>query len=144
MNIFNFLTFSFYLLSILTLSYLTIKSNIQKKKILAMYIQVELDKHIIYQKLEELSKELSTRELSETDGFVKFISQSRDWAFEYIEEVQKALVEFDKEVSPQLKWANTYGTLDGETVHTNTIKIISEAYDKLKSVLPENTETPNN
>ena len=109
-----------------------------------MYIQVELDKHIIYQKLEELSKELSTRELSETDGFVKFISQSRDWAFEYIEEVQKALVEFDKEVSPQLKWANTDGTLDGETVHTNTIKIISEAYDKLKSVLPENTETPNN
>ena len=111
---------------------------------LALYIQSEMDKYLLVQKLEQVSKELSTRELSETDGFVKFISQSRDWAFEYIEEVQKALVEFDKEVSPQLKWANTYGTLDGETVHTNTIKIISEAYDKLKSVLPENTETPNN
>lgn len=96
------------------------------------------------QKIEELQKELSSKELSETDGFIKFISQSRDWAFEYIEQVQKVLEEFDKEVAPQLEWANTYGRLGGETVHTNTVKVISEAYDKLKSVLPENTETPNN
>ena len=86
----------------------------------------------------------SVRELSESDGFVKFISQSRDWAFDYIEEVQKVLAEFDEEVGPQLQWANTYGSVTGETVHTNTIKVISEAYDKLKSVLPKNNETPNN
>ena len=96
--------------------------------------------------LRNLSKQtqFSTKELSETDGFVKFISQSRDWAFQYIEEVQTALSEFDKSVDPLLKWAMRFGILNGETAHTKILSEISEAYDKLKSVLPENTETPNN
>jgi hypothetical protein len=129
---------------IFVLLYVVIKSNIQKKKILSLYIQSEMYKHMLGQKIEELQKELSTKELSETDGFVKFISQSRDWAFQYIEEVQTALSEFDKTVDPLLKWAMRFGILNGETAHTKILSEISEAYDKLKSVLPENTETPNN
>ena len=144
MNILDITLFSVYIVSILTLLYFFIKTNIQKRRLLAVYIQVEMDKYLIAQKLEEVSKELSAKELAETDGFVKFISQSRDWAFEYIEEVQKALTEFDKEVSPKLEWANTFGKLAGETVHTDTIKTISEAYDKLKTVLPKDNQTPNN
>jgi len=54
------------------------------------------------------------------------------------------LAEFDEEVAPQLEWANNYGNLAGDTVHTETITKISEAYNKLKSVLPKNDETPNN
>jgi hypothetical protein len=144
MNILDITLFSVYIVSILTLLYFFIKTNIQKRRLLALYVQVEMDKYLIVQKLEEVSKELSAKELAETDGFVKFISQSRDWAFEYIEEVQKALNEFDKEVSPKLEWANTFGKLAGETVHTETIKTISEAYDKLKTVLPKDNQTPNN
>jgi hypothetical protein len=144
MDLLNLVLFSTSLVTIFILLYLIIKSNLNKRKILALYIQSEMHKHMLGQKIEELQKELSTKELSETDGFVKFISQSRDWAFEYIEEVQKALTEFDKEVAPQLEWANTYGRLAGDTVHTNTVNIVSEAYKKLKAVLPENTETPNN
>lgn len=144
MNIFNLLIFSFYLLSTVVLLSLVARLVLQKRKLIAVYIQNEFDKHVLNERLNELSKQLATRELSETDGFIKFISTSRDWAFEYIEEVQKALIEFDKDISPALEWANTYGRLSGETVHTETIAKISEAYDKLKSVLPENTETPNN
>jgi hypothetical protein len=108
------------------------------------YMQQLADNFLLRKEVEKLYQEAENKKLEETDGFVKFISQSRDWAFEYIEEVQKALAEFDKEIAPQLEWANTYGRLAGETVHTNTIKIVSEAYDKLKTVLPQNTETPNN
>jgi len=144
MDLLNLVLFSISLVTIFILLYLVIKSNLNKRKILALYIQSEMHKHMLGQKIEELQRELSSKELSETDGFVKFISQSRDWAFEYIEEVQKALTEFDKEVAPQLDWANTYGKLAGDTVHTNTVNIVSEAYKKLKAVLPENTETPNN
>ena len=144
MNLINIISFSLLLFFTLIFVYLVIKLNIQKRKLIGLYIQSEMYKHLLNQKLDELFKEFSARQLSETDGFVKFISQSRDWAFEYIEEVQKALVEFDKEVAPQLEWANTFGKVGGDTVHTNTIKTISEAYNKLKSVLPENTETPNN
>ena len=144
MDILNLILFSTSLVLILVLLYLVVKSNINKRKMLALYIQSEMQKHMLGQKIEELQKELSSKELSETDGFVKFISQSRDWAFEYIEEVQKALIEFDNEVAAQLEWATTYGRLSGDTVHTNTVNIVSEAYKKLKSVLPENNETPNN
>jgi len=144
MDLLNLVLFGVALFIIFVLLYLIVKLNIQKKKILSLYIQSEMHKHMLGQKIEELQKELSTKELSETDGFVKFISQSRDWAFQYIEEVQTSLSEFDKTVDPLLKWAMRFGILNGETAHTKILSEISEAYDKLKSVLPENTETPNN
>jgi len=144
MNLINFILFLVFLISTLSFIYLIIKTNVEKRKLIGIYIQSEMDKHFLNEKINELYKELSARELSESDGFVKFISQSRDWAFEYIEEVQKALAEFDKEVAPRLEWANTYGRVAGDTVHTETITKISEAYNKLKLVLPENNETPNN
>jgi biopolymer transport protein ExbB/TolQ len=144
MDLLNLALFSTASVLIFVLAYFLIRSNIQKRKILSFYIQSEMHKHMLGQRIEELQKELSTKELSETDGFVKFISQSRDWAFQYIEEVQKALTEFDEVVDPLLKWAMRFGILNGETAHTKILREISEAYDKLKSVLPENTETPNN
>jgi hypothetical protein len=108
------------------------------------YMQQLADNFLLQKEVERLHQEVENKKLEQTDGFLKFVSESRDWAFEYIEQVQKALVEFDEEIAPQLQWATTYGTLTGDTVHTNTINTISEAYKKLKSVLPENTETPNN
>jgi len=144
MDLLNLALFITSVVAIVTLLFLVIRLNIQKRKILSLYIQSEMHKHMLGQKIEELQKELSTKELSETDGFIKFISQSRDWAFEYIEEVQKVLAEFDEQIAPELQWANTFGQVLGDSAHTVVLKRISEAYDKLKSVLPENTETPNN
>lgn len=135
MEILDLVLFSTSLVSILILLYLIVKSNINKRKIFALYIQSEMHKHMLGQKIDDLQKELSSKELSETDGFIKFISQSRDWAFEYIEEVQKALSEFDEEVSPKFKSAKDSNKL---------LKEISLAYDKLKTVLPKDNQTPNN
>ena len=109
-----------------------------------MLIQSELDKALMSKEIQRLMTENSTKELLESDGFMKFISDSRDWAFQYIEEVQNALAEFDKQIEPELKWFRSFGMVMGETAHTDILKRISEAYDKLKSVLPENNETPNN
>ncbi len=122
--------------------------NIKLKNLLNITIhfnmQLLVDNDSLNNRLKTALQEIENAKLVDSDGFLKFISDSRDWAFAYIEEVQKALAEFDEEVGPQLQWAMTYGNLAGPTVHSNTIKIISEAYDKLKSVLPENNETPNN
>jgi len=109
-----------------------------------LHMQLLIDYSVLENRLKDALKEIENNKLTESDGFIKFISDSRDWAFEYIEEVQKALAEFDEEVAPQLEWANNYGNLAGDTVHTETITKISEAYNKLKSVLPKNDETPNN
>jgi effector-binding domain-containing protein len=144
MELVNLIVFLIYLASLLILAYFLVKNNINKRKLLALYIQGEMDRYALGKKIEELSNKLSTLELSESDGFIKFISQSRDWAFEYIEEVQSALAEFDNDITPALDWYKSFGMVLGESAHTDILKKISEAYDKLKSVLPENGETPNN
>jgi len=131
-------------LVIFALLYVVLISRHNIKKLLSHYVQSEMDKHAIMQKLNEVSEELNRIELEKSDGFVRFLSESRDWAFKYIEEVQTALAEFDKDVTPELQWFNKFGLILGETAHTDVLKRISEAYDKLKLVLPENTETPNN
>ena len=129
---------------IIFLVYRLFKLKTFTKSLSELYMQQLADKFLLSKKIEELAQEIENKKLEDTDGFLKFVSDSRDWAFEYIEEVQKALAEFDEEVAPQLEWATNYGRLAGDTVHTTTINKISEAYNKLKSVLPKNDETPNN
>ena len=107
-------------------------------------MQEMADRMLLQKKVEELYQDIENAKLEQTDGFLKFVSDSRDWAFQYIEEVQTALSEFDKDIAPQLKWAKTYGTVLGETAHTEALEKISKAYDKLKEVLPKENQTPNN
>ncbi len=38
------------------------------------------------------------------ENFIKFLSDSRDWAFDYIEEVQTGLDKFIKEIEPEMKY----------------------------------------
>ena len=47
---------------------------------------------VLNQKLEEMAKQQDAKKLEDNDGFVKFLSESRDWAFQYIEDVQKSIV----------------------------------------------------
>ena len=75
------------------------------------------------------------------ENFIKFLSDSRDWAYEYIEDVQKALTKFVKEVEPQLEYYNKYGiVIDGMVPpHDFALKKISKEFDELKKLLPEDT-----
>lgn len=107
-------------------------------------MQLLVDYNVLDNRLKDALKEIQNNKLTESDGFLKFISDSRDWAFQYIEEVQKALTEFDNEVAHKFEWAKTYGMVVNGGTHGKVLDEISVAYDKLKSVLPENTETPNN
>jgi hypothetical protein len=114
------------------------------KALSELYMQEMADKMLLQKKVEELYQDIENAKLEQTDGFLKFVSESRDWAFQYIEEVQTALSEFDNDVAPELQWARTFGMVSGETAHTNVLRKISVAYDKLKEVLPKENQTPNN
>lgn len=109
-----------------------------------IHMQSLADKKLLEKNVESLYQEIENFKLKDTDGFLKFVSDSRDWAFEYIEEVQKVLSEFDKEVFPELEYYKKYGKVSGETASTTILDKISLEYDKLKDLLPKNTETPNN
>lgn len=73
------------------------------------------------------------------EDFLKFISDSRDWAYQYIEEVQAGLKTFIDEVGPQIDYYDHYGAaVDGMVApHDFALKKISSEFKKLKSLLPE-------
>lgn len=107
-------------------------------------IQAQVNKDIIATEYSKVLQELENRKLEKSDDFVKFLSDSRNSAFEYIESVQENLIKFDKKITKIIEWNETYGATTGDNPHSNKIKEISVAYKKLKDLLPENTQTPNN
>lgn len=129
---------------IIYLVYRLFKVRVLFKTLSDLYMQEMADKMLLQKKVQDLYQEIENAKLGNSDGFLKFVSDSRDWAFQYIEEVQAALSEFDKTISPRLEWSKTYGQVVGNNVHSEAIETISEAYEKLKTVLPKDNQTPNN
>lgn len=109
----------------------------KKRKLLAIIVQLEIDKNILYEKLAEaMVLKDSKAEAEQTEGFLNFISESRDWAFKYIEDVQQAIVEFGKKIGPEIKYLRNYASVLGLTA-ARGIEKISEAYEQLLKVMPE-------
>lgn len=87
----------------------------------------------------ELAKELLKLRDGTNESYIKFLITSRDGAFEYIEEVQKALKAFVDEVEPQLNYFNTYGR--AVPSHNDiALDLITKALGELKTVLPEDNK----
>jgi alpha-L-fucosidase len=74
------------------------------------------------------------------ENFIKFLSDSRDWAFEYIEDVQKQLEEFIRDVEPEIMYFDEYGVVGDAYPHYHSMKKISSAYKDLKKLLPEEAD----
>jgi molecular chaperone DnaK (HSP70) len=95
----------------------------KNKKLRNQMIQFALDKAMLLEHIEKNSGKANSIEQSE--GFLKFVSDSRDWAFKYIEDVQGAIVEFNSAVASK----------DDEKIES--------ALNNLKSFLPDNEEENN-
>lgn len=107
-----------------------------KKRILNSITQLTADYLIVRGELEKSIQASQQKTVEQSDGFLKFVSDSRDWAFSYIETVQDELQKFTSTVGPVIKYLNTYGTAVASP-HDDSIKIISEAYKDLESLLPQ-------
>jgi hypothetical protein len=87
-------------------------------------------------KNKKLEKRLANREEIANESYLKFLTTSRDEAFSYILEVQEKLDTFKNKVEPQLNYFNTYGqSVQGP--HIILVKEITEAYEDLKTVMPQ-------
>jgi hypothetical protein len=75
-----------------TLSYLYIRSRIIRKNLLNGIVVAAMDREKLLEKIQDVVQELENAKLSDNNEFVKFLSDSREWAFNYIEEFQ-AIVE---------------------------------------------------
>lgn len=109
---------------------LSLRNRILKKDV----AQGLIDQFALMQKLEEVSKNTDEKKIEETEGFLKFVSQSRDWAFQYIERVQVAIKNFQNIFHP---FAVEYYKDKDKPISQEEFGKIFEAYKKLVDELPD-------
>jgi hypothetical protein len=114
------------------------KLVISKKTASKLYVDnFALEQYI---KLLQDSKSNNTDQEVHKENFLKFLSDSRDWAFAYIEEVQTGLTEFIEDVKPEIEYFREYGDIISMQPNYHSMKKISESYDKLIKLLPKEEE----
>jgi hypothetical protein len=89
--------------------------------------------------LKNLKEDKSDQQIHQ-ENFLKFLSDSRDWAFNYIEEVQSGLNKFVNDIEPEINYFKEYGDLISMEPNYNSLKKISQAYEELKKLLPKEEE----
>jgi hypothetical protein len=135
-----------YGLLVLLIGYLGFKNIFLRRKAqeaITAKLQLLIRINILETEFSKTIQEIENMKLEKSDDFIKFLSDSRDWAFTYIEDAQAKISEFDKQIQEISEWNRTYGSVVGDTPHSSKIEEINLAYDKIRSLLPEN-KTPNN
>ena len=94
----------------------------------------KVDNLALREKLAELTDRGDNKSIEQTEGFIKFISQSRDWAFQYIEKVQIAIKNFQDVFHP---FAVSYYERKKTRITKEEFQTIVDAYKELVYRLPE-------
>jgi len=131
-------TISFISFIVFIFAFFAVSINIVRMR--SKNIKLKLQIIDLIQRNEVLKASLDSREskdVEKTEGFLNFVTQSRDWAFEYIEEVQNELKTFIDEVKPEIDYFDEYGVIGSAYPHYYSMKKISQAYKKIESLLPE-------
>lgn len=118
---------------IIVLAGLLTKEKLFTKNLANELLQVMIDKKTILDNIEERSSE---NNIEQTEGFLTFISESRDWAFQYIETVQNGLNKFVEQAGPRLEYFDKYGRVI-PSPHIEGLEDILAAYRELQKLLPE-------
>jgi Tfp pilus assembly major pilin PilA len=116
-------------ISLLVYAYRLRKNNKVTEELLN---QAVVDRYLLLGKLSDALDTLEKRPIEQTDGFLKFLEESRDSAFNFIESLQESIKKFDSETKTIF-----------ETSRYKDVKEIKKAFETLKAAtLP--SETPNN
>ena len=126
--------------TVIVLSALLIINKKEQDVLSDQAFQMFLDNQILLGKIEQHSV---SSNIEQTEGFVKFLSESRDWAFQYIETTQSEIKKFVEIVGPQMEYYDKYGRIIN-SVHTKSMDKILDAYQELVSLLPETTKQGEN
>jgi hypothetical protein len=122
-------------------SYLLVlnKSIKLKKDLKKVFIEKSLLQEYV-DTVKSLKEKETSDDLVHKENFIKFLSDSRDWAFGYIEDVQKGLNKFVNDVDSDISYFEKYGEVGSAYPHYDSMKKISIAYKELKTLLPEKEE----
>lgn len=118
------------------IAYLAILDKLKKSNL--ALVETFIAKEAIQDMLVETKKsENNSEDIIHKENFIKFLSDSRDWAFEYIEEVQVGLSTFINELEPEINYFKEYGDIGAMAPNYYSMKKFVEEYEKLKFLLPQ-------
>ncbi len=121
----------FVLVPILVLIFLSYRYLIirrQNTNLAKLFMQSEIDKDLLGKQILQIKED---KRLVESDEFMMFLNNSRQAAFDYIEEAQAGIKKFDDDVKLIL--------LEDSTSAATLVKIL-EANRQLQKLLPDNTK----
>jgi hypothetical protein len=110
-----------------------IRVKILNRGLFKRTVQAELDLLAVSDKLNKIILEHNAEK---TDGFLKFMSESRDKAFGYIEDVQAAIQLFEEELGPIVKHYKKTGKPVSRK-QSETLDKIEKIYDILIDLIPK-------
>lgn len=94
--------------------------------------QLSLDRVALLQQIGTLSAEKDANALKDDDGFIKFLSQSRDWAYAYIETAQEQIAKFQTSVNSVIE--------NLHKIDNDDVKTVLKAYEELATIMPTGPE----
>ena len=119
----------FALIPVLVLIFLSYRYLILKRQntnLAKMFMQAEIDKDLLTKQILQIRED---KRLVESDEFMMFLNNSRQAAFDYIEDAQAGIKKFDDDVKLIL--------LEDSTSGATLVKIL-EANKELQKLLPDN------
>lgn len=123
--------------SSLTLSMIILMFVVYKNRMLKKKIKILKKTYESMQNLIDFKNSKITSEDVHKENFIKFLSDSRDSAYEYIENVQAGLEKFVSEVDAPISYFDEYGeVLSVHRPDYEALVQISKAYKELKKLLP--------
>jgi hypothetical protein len=107
-------------------------------KILQMQIDATTTNDFLLDKLKDKDNTESVK-VEAQEGFISFLNQSRESAFEYIANVQKTVSNVVINLSPIVEFHDKYGTIfDTET--KDQMQVVSKSFHELKKLIPEKVD----
>ena len=97
-------------------------------------LEVYIRNSILTKELKDRLEQADIQTLANNDDFLKFVSQSRDWAFEYIESTQENIYEFVTKAGPVIEYLDEF---DPPIITNDQKKALVGAYNSIRSTLPD-------
>ena len=130
----EFISFTLFIILFFMLIFKNVQLKMKLSSTTVELLKAHIDKTIISEKLLEINNKKEIDPSSE--AFLKFVSDSRDWAYQYIDEVQEGLNKFIVDIEPEIAYFDEYGIVGSAYPHYYSMKKISGAYKELKNLLP--------
>jgi hypothetical protein len=121
--IIEIIAFSIFIVIFVATLISNLRATYKNRKLRDQILQLGLDRAMLLENMDKISGK--NNPIEQTEGFLKFVSDSRDWAFKYIEDVQAAIQDFNL------------------AIESKNDEKIESALNNLKNFLPDNEAESN-